>query len=59
MAMTEFGRLGLLYVVIIAQVLMAIWGAYRSLQRAAPSSEQKETFVPEPAIPVGTQLEAH
>lgn len=59
MAMTEFGRLGLLYVVIIAQVLMAIWGAYRSLQRAAPSSEQKETFVPEPTIPVGTQLEAH
>ncbi|MEE1611844.1 MFS transporter [Microvirga sp. CF3016] len=59
MAMTEFGRLGLLYVVIIAQVLMAIWGAYRSLQRAAPSSEQKETFVLEPSVPVGTQLEAH
>ncbi|WP_262297372.1 MFS transporter [Microvirga sesbaniae] len=57
-AMTEFGRLGLLYVVIIAQTLMAIWGAYRSLRRAAPSSEKKETFVPEPSIPVGTQLEA-
>jgi len=57
MAMTEFGRLGLLYVVIIAQALMAIWGAYRSLQRAAPPTEEKETFVPEPAIPVGARLE--
>lgn len=58
MAMTEFGRLGLLYVVIIAQSLMAIWGAYRSLQRAAPPTEEKENFSIEPAVPVGTQLEA-
>jgi MFS family permease len=58
MAMTEFGRLGLLYVVITAQALMAIWGAYRSLQRAAPPTEEKETFTPEPTVPVGTQLEA-
>jgi MFS family permease len=58
MAMTEFGRRGLLYVVIVAQALMAIWGAYRSLQRAAPPTEEKEQFVPEPPIPVGTQLEA-
>jgi MFS family permease len=58
MAMTEFGRLGLLYVVITAQALMAIWGAYRSLQRAAPPTEKKETFTPEPTVPVGTQLEA-
>ncbi|WP_404286946.1 MFS transporter [Microvirga sp. RSM25] len=58
MAMTEFGRLGLLYVVIIAQALMAIWGAYRSLQRAAPPTEEKESFSIEPAVPVGTQLEA-
>jgi MFS family permease len=58
MAMTEFGRLGLLYVVIIAQALMAIWGAYRSLQRAAPSTAEKESFTPEPVVPVGTQLEA-
>jgi MFS family permease len=59
MAMTQFGRLGLLYVVIISQALMAIWGAYRSLQRAAPPTGAKDTFVPEPAVPVGTQLEAH
>jgi len=59
MAMTEFGRLGLVYVFVIAQSLMAIWGAYRSLQRAAPPSEAKEHFVPEPAVPVGTRLEAH
>lgn len=58
MAMTEFGRLGLLYVVIVAQALMALWGAYRSLQRAAPPAEEKESFIPEPAVPVGTQLEA-
>lgn len=59
MAMTEFGRLGLLYIFIIAQALMAIWGAYRSLQRAAPPTAAKEQFVPEPSVPVGTQLEAH
>ena len=58
MAMTEFGRRGLLYVVVIAQALMAIWGAYRSLQRAAPPTEDKETFVPEPPVPVGTKLES-
>jgi MFS family permease len=58
-AMTEFGRLGLVYVVIIAQLLMAIWGAYRSLQRAAPSTDAKDTFVPEPTVPVGARLEAH
>jgi hypothetical protein len=28
-----------------------------ALQRAAPP-EEKETFVPEPTIPVGTRLEA-
>jgi hypothetical protein len=33
---------------------MALWGAYRSLQR--PSPLMKETFVMEPAVPVGTQL---
>jgi MFS family permease len=58
-AMTEFGRLGLIYVVVIAQSLMAIWGAYRSIQRAAPPTEAKEAFVPEPTVPVGTRLEAH
>ncbi|MBF9196979.1 MFS transporter [Microvirga terrestris] len=59
MAMTEFGRFGLLYLVIVTQSLMAIWGAYRSIQRAAPPTEAKETFVPEPTVPVGTRLEAH
>ncbi|MEZ0169440.1 MFS transporter [Microvirga sp. TS319] len=56
MAMSQFGRLGLPYVVIVAQALMALWGAYRSLQRPAPADEDKEDFVPEPAIPVGTAL---
>jgi hypothetical protein len=37
---------------------MAIWGAYRSLKRAAPPTEEKENFVLEPTVPVGTQLEA-
>ncbi|MEE1655540.1 MFS transporter [Microvirga sp. CF3062] len=57
--MTEFGRLGLVYVFVIAQSLMAIWGAYRSIQRAAPPTEAKEAFVPEPSVPVGARLEAH
>ncbi|SCY35120.1 MFS transporter [Microvirga guangxiensis] len=56
-AMTEFGRLGLLYIFIVAQALMAIWGAYRSLMRAAPPTAEKESFTPEPPVPVGTQLE--
>jgi len=56
MAMSAFGRVGLPYVVIIAQALMALWGAYRSLQRPAPSEAGKENFVPEPAVPVGTAL---
>lgn len=58
-AMSEFGRAGLPYVVIIAQALMAAWGGYRSLQRASPSQAQKEHFVPEAAVPVGTELAAH
>ncbi|MBM1172344.1 MFS transporter [Microvirga arabica] len=58
-AMTEFGRLGLVYVFVTAQLLMAIWGAYRSIQRAAPPTGEKESFVPEPTVPVGTRLEAH
>lgn len=58
-AMTEFGRLGLVYVFVTAQLLMAIWGAHRSIQRAAPPTGSKEAFVPEPTVPVGTRLEAH
>jgi MFS family permease len=56
-AMTGIGRVGLLYVVIAAQALMAAWGAYRSLQRAAPT--HKEHFMPEPTVPVGTELAPH
>ncbi|WP_134496858.1 MFS transporter [Microvirga pakistanensis] len=55
-AMSEFGRIGLPYVVIVAQALMAVWGAYRSLQRPAASEADKEGFVLEPPIPVGTAL---
>jgi MFS family permease len=54
LAMKEFGRIGLPYVIIAAQALMALWGAYRSLQR--PSPAKKEHFVPEPTVPVGTEL---
>jgi MFS family permease len=56
-AMTGIGRVGLLYVVITAQALMAAWGAYRSLQRASPA--RKEHFIPEPTVPVGTELAPH
>jgi MFS family permease len=56
-AMSEFGRAGLPYVVIVAQALMAVWGGYRSLQRASPF--RKEHFVPEPTVPVGTELASH
>ncbi|MCB5174128.1 MFS transporter [Microvirga lenta] len=56
MAMTAFGRIGLPYVIVAAQALMALWGIYRSLQRPSPAS--KESFVPEPAVPVGTELGA-
>lgn len=56
MAMSEFGRVGLPYLIVVAEVLMALWGAYRIRQRSAPSEESKEHFVPEPAIPVGTEL---
>lgn len=57
-AMTEFGRPGLLYVFIVAQILMASWGAYRSRQRASLPTEEKESFGVGPPIPVGTQLES-
>ncbi|MGO4572558.1 MFS transporter [Microvirga sp. 2TAF3] len=56
MAMSAFGPLGLAYAIILAQILMAAWGVYRIRQRAAPPEEQKEAFVPEPTVPVGTEL---
>ncbi|MCB8821895.1 MFS transporter [Microvirga rosea] len=56
MAMSVFGPRGLAYATIVAQVIMAAWGVYRIRQRAAPQDNQKEAFVPEPTIPVGTEL---
>jgi len=56
MAMSALGPEGLAYMTIVAQAMMAVWGAYRIRQRAAPPEAQKEHFVPEPAVPVGTEL---
>jgi len=56
LAMSTFGLVGLPYVAIGAQALMAAWGVYRIRQRAAPPDEYKEAFVPEPVVPVGTEL---
>ncbi len=56
MAMGAFGPEGFAYTAIAAQTLMALWGAYRIRQRAAPPDTEKENFVMEPAVPVGTEL---
>ncbi|MBZ6076747.1 MFS transporter [Microvirga puerhi] len=56
MAMSVFGPRGLVYATVVAQVLMACWGVYRIRRRAAPPETQKEAFVPEPTVPVGTEL---
>lgn len=56
LAMGVFGPRGLSYMTIVAQALMALWGAYRIRQRAAPPETLKENFVPEPVVPVGTDL---
>jgi MFS family permease len=56
MAMSAFGPEGLAYTAIAAQTLMALWGAHRIRQRAAPPEAEKEHFIPEPAVPVGTEL---
>ncbi|GEO13865.1 MFS transporter [Microvirga aerophila] len=55
-AMSAFGSEGLAYMTIAAQALMALWGAYRIRQRSAPPEADKEHFVLEPAVPVGTEL---
>jgi hypothetical protein len=55
-AMSAFGSEGLAYMTIAAQALMALWGAYRIRQRSAPLEADKEHFVLEPAVPVGTEL---
>ncbi|MBM6593067.1 MFS transporter [Microvirga pudoricolor] len=56
LAMSEFGLVGLAYVAIGAQAVMAAWGAYRIRQRAAAPEDEKEAFKPEPAVPVGVEL---
>lgn len=59
LAMSAFGPRGLAYATVVAQVLMASWGVYRIRQRASPPEAQKEAFMPEPAVPVGTELVPH
>jgi MFS family permease len=54
--MSTFGPDGLPCTIIAAQALMASWGAYRIRQRAAPPEAEKEHFMVEPAVPVGTEL---
>jgi MFS family permease len=54
--MSTFGPDGLPCTIIAAQALMASWGAYRIRQRAAPPEAEKEHFMVEPAVPVGTKL---
>jgi MFS family permease len=49
---------GLAYTLIAAQILMAAFGVYRSIRRAAPPQTHKGAFVVEPLIPVGTTLES-
>ena len=49
---------GLAYTLIAAQILLAVFGVYRSTHRAAPRQMHKGRFVVEPLIPVGTSLES-
>ena len=49
---------GLAYTLIVAQILLAVFGVYRSTRRAAPRQMHKGRFVVEPLIPVGTTLES-
>jgi MFS family permease len=49
---------GLAYTLIAAQILLAVFGVYRSTRRAAPRQSHKGRFVVEPLIPVGTTLES-
>src|SRR5580704_10564636 len=45
---------GLAYTLIAAQILLAVFGVYRSTRRAAPHQMDKGRFVVEPFIQVGT-----
>lgn len=53
-AMSYLGNNGLAWLIVAAQGLIALWGAYRMTRRAAP--EEKEQFHPTPVTQVGTQL---
>jgi MFS family permease len=48
--------LGLPYMLIATQIVMAAFGVYRLKRRAAPPNMHKGVFVVEPPIPVGTEL---
>ena len=50
--------LGLPYMLIATQIVMAAFGAYRLKRRAAPPQTHKGVFVVEPPTPVGTELES-
>ncbi|MDG5493810.1 MFS transporter [Niveispirillum sp. BGYR6] len=52
--MEAMGRNGLPWLVVLAQGLVAVWGAYRISRRAAPV--EKEQFVNMTVSPVGTTL---
>jgi MFS family permease len=47
---------GLSYTLVVAQILIAVWGAYRLTKRSAPPDKRKGHFLVEPTIPVGTAL---
>lgn len=53
-AMSAVGSNGLAWLIIAAQLLVAAWGGYRLLRRAAPA--EKEQFRPMTVSPVGTRL---
>ena len=50
--------LGLPYMLIATQIIMAAFGVYRLKRRAAPPEMHKGVFVVEPPVPVGTELES-
>jgi MFS family permease len=49
---------GLSYTLVVAQILIALWGVYTFLRRTAPIAVRKGTFRVEPPVPVGTTLAA-
>jgi MFS family permease len=56
LAMSTWER-GLSATLITAQLLMAAFGIYRLVRRAAPPAKHKGNFVVEPAVPVATTFE--